>query len=293
MNPGPSVLGELRRLYHKQLQQAVWCMTNDRPTNADIASVVSIRIAKGMLEEAAEPGVALSGQTAGKGFTDLTVAYLQAAFSKINHLRPGQWQYSVSQNNIGIAAFEQYEHLAIMQEFLDGLKEDPRSNSKDLRAAFAKDYLITPDIMVCRAPIRDEEINEYEDLLMPEEKAGSHTPLRVVNNKKLILHASVSCKWTIRSDRAQNSRTEALNMIRNRKGHTPHIVVVVGEPLPTRLASIALGTGDIDCVYHMALPELEAAVSKSGDESQGEMLDTLVRGRRLRDISDLPFDLAI
>ncbi|MBN1975836.1 MAG: restriction endonuclease, partial [Anaerolineae bacterium] len=33
----------------------------------------------------------------------------------------------------------------------------------------------------------------------------------------------MSCKWTIRSDRGQNPRTEVLNLIRNRKGHLPHI----------------------------------------------------------------------
>ena len=38
------------------------------------------------------------------------------------------------------------------------------------------------------------------------------------------------------------------SMIRNRKGHLPHIVVVTAEPMPNRLASLALGTGDIDCI---------------------------------------------
>ena len=52
-----------------------------------------------------------------------------------------------------------------------------------------------------------------------------------------------------------------------------------------------MGTGDIDCVYHMALPELTASVKASGNEDQGDMLDTLITGKRLRDISDLPFDL--
>ena len=105
------------------------------------------------------------------------------------------------------------------------------------------------------------------------------------------MHASVSCKWTIRSDRSQNARTEGLNLIRNRKGKTPHIVVVVGEPLPGRIASLAYGTGDIDCVYHFALPELTEAAADS--DSNSDLLQTLVAGRRLRDISDLPFDLAI
>ena len=99
----------------------------------------------------------------------------------------------------------------------------------------------------------------------------------------------------MRSDRAQNSRTEALNLIRNRKGHLPHIVVVTGEPLPSRLASLALGTGDLDCVYHFALYELLDAVrdyASNGREDIVEQLEMLVNGKRLKDISDLPLDLS-
>ena len=107
------------------------------------------------------------------------------------------------------------------------------------------------------------------------------------------MHASISVKWTIRSDRAQNSRTEALNLIRNRKGHLPHIVVVTAEPVPNRLASLALGTGDIDCVYHFALYELIDSVSRFGNDEAKDTLETLLEGRRLKDISDLPLDLCV
>jgi hypothetical protein len=62
--------------------------------------------------------------------------------------------------------------------------------------------------------------------------------------------------------------------------------------MPTRIASIALGTGDLDCTYHGALDELMEAVEETQNEDQRDMLKTLVQGRRLRDISDLPFDLA-
>ena len=97
----------------------------------------------------------------------------------------------------------------------------------------------------------------------------------------------------MRSDRAQNSRTEALGLIRNRKGHLPHIVVVTGEPMPSRIASLALGTGDIDCVYHFALNELVEAVKEANAEDASEMLNILISGKRLKDISDLPLDLAV
>ena len=97
----------------------------------------------------------------------------------------------------------------------------------------------------------------------------------------------------MRSDRAQNSRTEALGLIRNRKGHLPHIVVVTGEPMPSRLASLALGTGDIDCIYHFALYELVEAVKNIGAEDSMELLNILIHGKRLKDISDLPLDLTV
>ena len=95
------------------------------------------------------------------------------------------------------------------------------------------------------------------------------------------------------SDRAQNTRTEALNLIRNRKGPFPHVVAVTAEPTPHRLASLALGTGDLDCVYHFALHELLAVTQELGLEDANAEIQMMIEGKRLRDISDLPFDLAI
>ena len=63
--------------------------------------------------------------------------------------------------------------------------------------------------------------------------------------------------------------------------------------MPSRLSSLALGTGDIDCVYHFALYELMESIRELGDEGAMDMLDILIRGRRLKDISDLPLDLCV
>ena len=43
----------------------------------------------------------------------------------------------------------------------------------------------------------------------------------------------------------------------------------------------------------MALYELGESVEDVGDETLDETFNLLVEGKRLRDISDLPFDLAI
>ena len=61
--------------------------------------------------------------------------------------------------------------------------------------------------------------------------------------------------------------------------------------MPSRTASFALGTGDIDCVYHFALYELIDAIKRLGAEDSIELLSMLVNGKRLKDISDLPMDL--
>ena len=183
-----------------------------------------------------------------------------------------------------MTAFDQYEHLTDLAQVL--------AQHPDLRATLG-DYLIKPDIVIGRSPVSDQQINQDAYILLGD--TATLTPLRASNfpDPRPILHASISCKWTIRSDRAQNARAEGLNLIRNRKGNTPHIVIVTAEPLPSRIASVALGTGDLDCVYHMALYELGEAVEEVGDETLSEMFNLLVDGKRLRDISDLPFDLAV
>ncbi len=80
--------------------------------------------------------------------------------------------------------------------------------------------------------------------------------------------------------------------MRNRKGRNPHIVAVTVEPMAGRIASIAMGTGDVDCTYHAALDELLQATRDLDYSDAEDTLQTLIQGRRLRDISDLPLDLA-
>jgi hypothetical protein len=71
------------------------------------------------------------------------------------------------------------------------------------------------------------------------------------------------------------------------------VLAITAEPLPTRISSLAQGSGDLDCVYHFALPELQKAVEEVKNADQMDVLQTLIDGHRLRDISDLPFDLAM
>ncbi len=193
----------------------------------------------------------------------------------------------VAQKSTSVHRFDQYSHLAAVEK---ALIKDP-----SLETVFGRDYGIKPDIVVYR-PRHD--VAAYGGRIMGDRTAELtpfFTDARFANPKAMILEAIVSCKLTIRSDRVQNIRPEAANAVRTRKGRTPRIVAVTAEPLcgGGRLESIALGTGDVDCVYHSALPELEGAMHAAGRSSEAAKLTNLIDGRRLRDVSDLLFDLVV
>ena len=211
--------------------------------------------------------------------------YLRETFPYLQNMRPGNWTILQLGNNnkLKTSDFAQYEHLA----YLNALT----TQNAQLAAALGNGYLVASDVVVYRDLYEDREINATQQIV--SDGICTMADIRKANGGKPILHASISAKFTMRSDRAQNSRTEALNLIRNRKGRLPHIAVVTAEPMPNRLASLALGTGDIDCVYHFALYELMRAVKEIGSDDAIETLETLVQGKRLKDISDLPLDLAV
>ena len=284
-----SIILDERKNYHKLIieNQILNLSPNGIASNADSSNAPSVAIAKIVAEKLnAAVGTKLKGQTSGNLFEKVTMNFLEKTFPRLQHLRPGNWKILNlgNQSNIKTSDFAQYEHLAYLSEII--------SQNKLLATTLGNDYIVAPDIVIYRKLYDDSDINHGENSITDE--ICKMADLRKKNGGKPILHASISAKWTMRSDRAQNSRTEALNLIRNRKGRLPHIVVVTGEPLPSRLASLALGTGDIDCVYHFALYELIDAVkdySKHGREDILEMLNNLIDGKRLKDISDLPLDL--
>ncbi len=283
------MLLNLRREYHQNVAREIIRIQSGNPKYpnfADKTNKASRDIAWGIVNRLGHeiPDENLKGQTTGGRFEDITRDFLQKAFGLLAHLRPGQWHYAT---DLAISEFDQYKHLAELERLV--------SQSNELAIALGKEYIIKPDIVVGRSPVQDAEINSFQQVISDDEDIARYTPFRGRNSatRHYLLHASISCKWTIRSDRSQNTRTEALNLVRHRKGHLPHVVAVTAEPLPTRIASLALGTGDLDCVYHFALHEMRDAIGETNNEDQMDMLDTLVAGRRLRDISDLPFDLAV
>lgn len=276
-----------RAEFHQSLLQSLLSIgTNGVASNADKDNKTSVLIANGIAARLnAEFGERAAAQTSGTKFEALVADFVRAAFKKLEHRRPGAWTVRQvnSRDRNEIARYTQYSHLLALRDAAD--------QNPELAAALGNDYTITPDVVVVRGLESDETINAHG--LIVNHQVSTRADLRSGVGKSDILHASISTKWTLRSDRAQNARSEALNLIRNRKGRQPHIVVVTGEPTPSRLASLALGTGDIDCVYHFALNELTDAVADLHNSEASDMLQIMVGGKRLKDISDLPLDLAV
>ncbi len=282
-------IAELRHQYHQRICNEIIRIKDDDgyPNFADGSNRSSVSIAWEILQLiGCDPVIGeVAGQTTGSLFEKVTREFIEEAFGLIKHLRPGDWFYETTHTEI--SNFDQYQHLTHLEQLV--------GEDINLKTSLGSDYIVKPDVVIGRQPVSDSEINRFHVIVDDSMSIARHTPFRQANFDFSfpILHASISCKWTIRSDRSQNTRTEALNLVRNRKGHLPHIVVVTAEPLPTRLSTLALGTGDLDCVYHFALPELEQALRRIDNVDQLDMLTILINGRRLRDISDLPFDLAV
>lgn len=270
-----------RQKYHLKLCEQILTVHDGIPNFVDSNNQSSIKIGIDLIRRLAYPIRESSVDNRAKLqklFSQLTMDFL-GNFHQLLHT--DKWVLSQD-----ISDFDASNQLVNLQNAL-------RANSKIIADPFY-DYLLTPDIIIGKYPSTKEAPTQIPD--STPSISSSTQPIHLKYKKhsgfKPVIYSIISCKWTIRSDRAQNTRTEALNLIRNRKGHLPHIVAVTAEPLPMRIAALALGTGDLDCVYHFALHELKAAIEEIHNEDQLDMLNMMVEGQRLRDISDLPFDLA-
>ncbi len=294
---------EERLKFHRSLLNSILTIdSNGVVSNADVDNKTSSKIAKGIFDKILAatgfppvPQPKKSAQTAGKEFEGKVTEFIKSTFPKLQDLRPGDWKVERlgNRNSIKASSFSQYNHLQQLNKLIAG--------NSTLATALGKDYIIAPDIIISRGLCSDDEINNNSlKTKLVDEESSLYSDLREKSfdskiAKKRIMHASISVKWTMRSDRAQNSRTEALNLIRNRKGRLPHIMIVTAEPAPSRLASLALGTGDIDCVYHFALMEFLDYIDSDNTLSDDlkDLLHMLVDGKRVKDISDLPLDLCV
>ncbi len=298
-------ISDLRDRYLSQLNSTILSRKNLKPATlanrqregwpykdcisiADTGNLASMEIVEHWA--AALPGslgAVGTAQGTGASFETILRDFLNDGFRLLSRAGIDAANNIVAEKSGAVSRFDQYNHLTAVKK---ALRTYP-----PLEAVFGREYRIRPDIVVFRS--------RHASGLFGPRDPGSPVALlspffsdaQDASPKAPMLEAIVSCKLTIRSDRVQNIRPEAINASRTRKGRTPRIVAVTAEPLCSggRLESIALGTGDVDCVYHSALPELEAAMKLAQRAAEAKKLHNLIRGRRFRDVSDLLFDLLI
>ncbi|TQJ53346.1 NgoMIV family type II restriction endonuclease [Streptomyces sp. SLBN-115] len=228
------------------------------PNSADSSSVPSKALAGKILDcLGVAPGVVLP-DTPGNPGPKLETSVKDDLSMVLPKSDPSRtWQ--VDHQKV-IAEFSQYTHLGKLKQ---AVLKNPV-----LSADLGLDYLIKPDVTVGIAHEPSPDTDPF-------------------------LHAAVSCKWTIRSDRVQNIRHEFLQMIRHRRGRLPHLVTVTAEPMPSRLAAIARGTGEVDAVYHIAFDALQEAVAAVGSKQQKDDLAEMIGQGRLRPYEELATTLVI
>ncbi len=175
-------------------KQLLYVDKNGVPSWSDRDSPGSVSIGKELVQRMPEAPVALRlpPQEIGTRFQEIVKGFVETTFSALRHARPGTWRVETGGR---ISRYYQYEHLF----HLDSLTRQ----YPELKTALGTEYLVKPDIVVARCSEEDSAIDPDGEILSGNAVAAKLTPLRRVNYEGQILHAIISCKWTIRSDRAQ------------------------------------------------------------------------------------------
>lgn len=198
--------------------------------------------------------------------------------------------------------FEQYRHVGALRSIKpEPSKEFTRALAK--LTTFARRNIQRPPRTVARLEALIEGVEkaigtetDQRRLLLEEVGYESLLGLDVTVARPRpagapLLEIGISLKWSLRTDRAQDCRVQGAKMAALRRGRMPHFAVVTMEPRPYMLNLLGGGSGDLDCVYHLDLPALTAAVQATcTTPSRRSSLDTfnsLVRQRRLRDYDEL------
>ena len=227
------------------------------PNNADIDNRESLQLSAGILESlSARAGQALPPPPPSPGALLEEAVRIDLARELEARDNSRHW---TARRGAPVTDYSQYVHLLHLNQLV--------VDNPTLSVTIGQDYLIRPDVLI-----------GLEDV-------------PTINGLPL-LHAAVSCKWTIRSDRVQNIRHENNQMVRHRRGRQPHLVAVTVEPLPSRLAAIARGTGEVDAVYHVAHDELDAAVQASNNTRQQSAWEEITGQGRLLNYNLLAEHLA-
>lgn len=199
--------------------------------------------------------------------------------------------------------FEQFRHVGALRE----MRPEPSPD-------FQKTWTAVGKFVRKRLPL-PQDVARFDDLAAAVDQATARETearrvlLEEIGDESLLnldvttfhqrpgpktptLEVRLSVKWTLRTDRAQDCRSQGAKMASLRRGRMPHFAVVTMEPRPYMLNLLGGGSGEVDCVYHLHLPALHSAIEQTcdGNRRRRSTLATfnrLVAQRRLRDWDEL------
>jgi len=200
--------------------------------------------------------------------------------------------------------FEQYAHLAIVNDFRSGLGHESMLRLAQVEKACARlpDDKLVRDLRTRLQELRgtisteDDALRAFLETLPDESLLKIDVAIGIAPYPRRLLIA-LSSKWTLRTDRAQDPVSQGNKLMAQRRGHAPHFAVITMEPRPAMLRLLADGSGSIDCVYVLDLPALVAACAaiaknKGPKWSPAKTLSRLVDQNRVRDYDVLIEEIA-
>lgn len=274
----------------------VYRATNGKPNTSDASDGFSVELGEAMFAALGVNRDARGGEPTGTPFSEQVATQVRA------HLL-ARGSTVIVEAERAPRVFEQFRHVGALLE----MRPDP---SRDLQKAwaafrrFARRRLSRPQDLVKfdeLAALVDEATSretQVRRILLDEVGSESLLNLDVTVSRQQpelktpTLEVGLSLKWSLRTDRAQDCRSQGAKMASLRRGRMPHFAVVTMEPRLYMLNILGGGSGEVYCVYHLHLPALRSAVEQTcvGRPRRRSTLETfnrLVAQRRLRDWDDL------
>lgn len=274
-----------------------------RPNTSDKSDTGSVQLGRIFFEAMGVPSGATPPEAVGNLMAQEVATDLQ------KHLLSEAPHLSVVPEG-ALTLFEQYSHLSATRELQGDMAKEVVRAVNDLRTKSAK-LAVDEDVReqleehlgrihqeVQAVEGRRRELLDLlgEESLLKLDITVSRTTQSPVAPGTTLPHlvAGLSLKWSLRTDRAQDCRSQGAKMAALRRGRMPHFAAVTMEPRPSMLALLGRGSGDIDCVYHLHLPALTQAIDEycSGSQRKARLairdnFNRLRDQRRLRDYDEL------
>lgn len=268
-----------------------------KPNTSDASDAFSVELGRALFEAMGVSPAAqaqhATGTALSRAVADDLARRLSEAGSDLNVL-PEQ----------ALSAFEQFRHVALLasvsagpsrdeQKAWDALLRFVRSRITHPRRSLDRLEALINEYQAARRTATDrrrqlvEDVGE-ENLLKLDVTGSRQLPDRPTPNLEL----GLSLKWSLRTDRAQDCRSQGAKMAALRRGRMPHFAAITMEPRPYMLNILGGGSGEVDCVYHLDLPSLSTAIEATcaNHGSRRRAMDTfrrLVEQQRLRDYDEL------